>query len=107
MHGQDVRARQMPGKPEQMRYVHQVAAQAADHFLALNVSAEGVGSKHLDELKVLRQLADFADLFRRAQQKILVVAIEPGQCADNVAGIRTDAELVHPANVDGNLHAVI
>jgi hypothetical protein len=34
----------------------------------------------------------------------LVFAIETGKGADDVAGVCTNAELVHPANVDGDLH---
>ena len=43
----------------------------------------------------------------RAQQQILVFVIETGQRAHDIARVRAHAELIHPANVDGNLHRKI
>src|SRR5260370_13157234 len=90
-----------------MWHVHQVTAQATGHFLALHIPAHRVRSEHRNGPEIFGKVANLSDLFRWTKQEILVLAIKPGQRTDDVAGVCAHAELVHPANVDGNLHKEI
>src|SRR5438093_13464384 len=90
-----------------MRHMDQVTIQPGDNRAALQMSAHGVSGQNVDSFKIFRKLAYFTDLLGWPQQKIFVFAIKPRQRANNVARVSAHAELIHPANVDGNLHIVI
>ena len=104
MDGHHIGARQPARQPEQMRNMDKIAAQTAYRRVALKISSESVRPCHGDGCEVLRKLSDFAYFFWSTQQKIFVLPIQPSECADDVACVRTNAKLVHPANVDGDLH---
>lgn len=107
MDGDHIRAWQPLRQPEQVRNVDQATAVAAHRSMALHVSGNGVWRRNRDRLKILRQRADLMHLLLRAEQQIFVLVILTGQRAHNVARVRAHAELIHPADVDGNLHREI
>ena len=87
-----------------MRNVDNVASQPAHHCVALQKSLRCLWRRHWNGLKISWQNANFADFLLRAKQEILIVAIEPGQRADNIARVCAHAEFGYPANVDRNSH---
>ena len=59
---------------------------------------------HLDGGEICRQVLDFSGLFWRTKEKVLILVIETGERANDVARVGSYAELGDPADVDGNLH---
>jgi hypothetical protein len=58
-------------------------------------------------MEIGRQRADLGDFLRRANQKIFTLSIQTAQCADDVAGICTDAELSQAPYIDRDSHREI
>ncbi len=90
--------------PEKMRYMDQLASEARQNRVALKKAFRALWRRHLHAGEILRQAPDFTGFLRRPHQEVLVVMIETGERANDVARIGAHAELRDPANVDGNLH---
>ncbi len=58
-------------------------------------------------MKIRRQRADLRHFFRRADQEVLALAIQPAQRPHDIAGVGADAELRHAPDVDGDSHGEI
>ena len=67
-------------------------------------NVQKIAGRKRNGLEILRQLADLSNFGRRPQQEIFILSVELGQGANNVPRISADAEVVDPANIDGNLH---
>ena len=87
-----------------MRDVDQITIQARHDGSALQMPAHGIGGKDMDCFEIFREFPYLGYLLCRPQEKICVFAIKPRQRANDVARVSAYAELIHPANINGNLH---
>ena len=90
-----------------MRNVHQLASIATHRGVTLHISSGGVGWWNSNRPEIFRQRADLVHFLFGAEQEIFVLMVETGQSAHNIARVRAHAELVHPADINGNLHRKI
>src|SRR6266496_4952872 len=105
--GDHVMTWQAAREPEQMRNMHKVATQAAEHGAALHVSAKRISGRQGNSLEIVRQLANLGDFFGGPEKEIFVFVVPPRQGADYVSGIGANTEFVDPANIEGNPHKEI
>ena len=91
-----------------MRDVNQVAAQTPDDRSEFEITfRRGFRLGQRNRVKVRRELADLADLFRGSDQEILILAVEPAERAYDVAGISPNAKIGHSPDVNADFHDVI
>src|SRR5581483_5106378 len=100
-----IAAGQCPGKPEQMRDMDQIAAQAFHNGAKFEVAfGDSIRFQQRHSGKIGRKRTDFLDFFRRPDQNIFVYTIDPAHGADNIANVSANAELRHAADIDGHSH---
>src|SRR5258708_26726875 len=105
MNRHDVRARQRSRHREEIGDVDQVAVELLQSRAKLPVAFHG--PLRFDEgngVKVRREGANFLDLFRWPDQKILASVVEAAQRPYHVADVSPHAKLSHPPDVDSDLH---
>lgn len=90
-----------------MGHMHKLTLQPVYNGVATQKAFCGLWRRNGNCLKIPRQDPNLANLLAGSEEKILIVAIKPGERAHNVARIGAHAKLVHPANIDRNSHIVI
>ena len=99
----------MARHPEKMRDVDQTALQAFDGGAIFQITGNRrfPGCCNGMNFKICRKKTDLSSTLCRSQKEILVFVVLSTQCPDDVSGIGTYAKLVHPSNIDGDLHGRI
>src|ERR1700687_829202 len=96
---------QRPREGKKIGDMDEVAIQSLQCVAELTIPLNGtLSGKQGNRLEVWRQRADFLDLGRRPDQKILVLVVEPAQRANHITDIGSHAKLGHPPYVDGDSH---
>src|ERR1700730_7622457 len=97
--------RQRPRQGKKIGDMRQVAIQSLHRIAELTIASKGtLSAKQWNRLEVWRQSANFINLGRRPDQKILVLVVEPAQRANHITDIGAHAKLGHPPYVDGDSH---
>src|SRR6202140_3366383 len=96
---------QRPRQGKKIGDMDEVAIQSLQCVAEPTIPLNGtLSAKQRNRLEVWRQRADFLDLGRRPDQKILVLVVEPAQRADHITDVGAHAKLGHPPYVDGDSH---
>ena len=105
MYGHYVGTGQCARQPEQLRDVHQVAAQSIQNFAKFNlVLGLRVTLKQRYSLKIRRQVINLLHSCRGPDEEVLVIVVQSSKCAYNIADVSANTELGHSPDINGHLH---
>src|ERR1700687_594062 len=97
--------RQRPRQGKKIGDMDQVAIQSLQRIAELTIPPKRtLSAKQRNRLEVWRQSANFINLGRRPDQKILVLVVEPAERANHITDVGAHAKLGHPPYVDGDSH---
>ena len=92
-------------QPEQLRDVHQVAAQSIQNFAKFKIALGlRVTLKQRYSLKIRRQVTNLLHSCRGPDEEVLVMVVQSSKCSYNVANVSANTELGHSPDINGHLH---
>src|SRR5437667_10591993 len=103
MYGHYVGTGQCARQPEQLRDVHQVAAQSIQNFAKFKMALGlRVALKQRYSLKIRRQGTNLLDSCRGPDEEVLVIVVQSSYCAYNIAVVSANTDLSNWPDINGH-----
>jgi len=88
--------------------MNDITVQPADDRSKFKVAlSRGFGLEQRNGVKVMWERPNLPYFFRRPDQEILILPVQPAKGSDYISGVRANAEIRHAPDINPDLHDVI